>query len=113
MDDMEGTSDLEIDAESRATPLPASSSSKAAAVAVRSGGGRSSDDGFRVQTARGLGSSSAKKAAKEKKLCVVCNISPRTGNNPYCKEDKREHEAIRKDAEAQGKLERFDKANSR
>ena len=44
------------------------------------------------------------------RLCAVCGANPRAGNNPYCKDDKKEYEALKKDCIAQGKEEVLDKA---
>ena len=54
-----------------------------------------------------------KGAGKEKgqlKMCVICLVNPPSGNNPYCKDDKKEFAACQKDAAAQGKADLFERA---
>ena len=54
-----------------------------------------------------------KPAAKGgKRLCVVCRINTAVGNNAYCKDDKKEYEALRKDASEQNKTEVFERARN-
>ena len=44
------------------------------------------------------------------KLCVICQEEPVTGNNPFCIQDKREHDALKKDAYANDRGELYEKA---
>jgi hypothetical protein len=52
------------------------------------------------------------RAGAAAKLCIVCQCNPVSGNNPFCKADKREFQALKKDAEAQGRQDLFEKARS-
>ena len=58
---------------------------------------------------RGRGATRRSSSSKGK-LCVLCNANPTSGNNPYCKEDKKEYGGLKKDAQRQGKTEIFEKA---
>ena len=86
------------------SPKQPSKRGRASASATGSGGrasgaarGRSSGDG------QGRGGGSARSRASSA-LCVLCQANPRSGNNPYCKEDKKEYQALRKDAQENNKL---------
>ena len=48
--------------------------------------------------------------AAPKPNCGFCQFRPCSGNNPYCKEDKKEHDALKKDAQKQGYIEKFNDA---
>ena len=52
------------------------------------------------------------RAGAAAKLCVICQCNPVSGNNPFCKVDKREYQALKKDSDAQGRKELFEKARS-
>ena len=54
----------------------------------------------------GRGCGRGEKAAPKESannICISCQAKPCCGNNHYCKEDKREHDAVKKDAVKQGK----------
>ena len=52
------------------------------------------------------------RAGAAAKLCTICQCNPVSGNNPVCKVDKREYQALKKDSDAQGRKELFEKARS-
>jgi hypothetical protein len=52
------------------------------------------------------------RAGAAPKLCIICQCCPVSGNNPFCKVDKREYQALKKDSDTQGRQELFEKARS-
>lgn len=64
----------------------------------------------RRATAKAKGKARRSKQAAEAHLCAVCQANPRSGNNPYCKEDKKEYEALKKDCIKNHKQDTLDKA---
>ena len=88
----ESLSDMEIEEEKASHSAMPSVTGRGRSTHGRGGRGSAAGRG------RGRG-----KARAAKPMCVICQVNPRTGNNPYCKEDKKEYDALRKDCIEQGK----------
>lgn len=51
-------------------------------------------------------------SAGVQKVCIICEANPVSGNDPFCKTDKREYEGLKNDADAQGRQEVFQQART-